>query len=161
MLKTQLITLLLALGAVALPIGANAQNSPPTDTPSYSRPAAASQDEMIRGRVLSFDGNYDLQVADERGFTDRVQLHQGTIINPTGLRLAPGMSVEIHGVNRGSMFAANQIDTPYNSYGDAYGPYAYPYGAYPYPVYGYPYYGPRFSVGFGFGGGFYGRGRFR
>ena len=160
MLKTKLITLLLALGAAALPIGAYAQNSPPSDAPSYSRPPVASQDETIRGRVLSYDGTYDLQVNDDRGFVDRVQLHQGTIINPTGLRLAPGMAVTISGVNRGSIFAANQIDTPYTSYGYAYDPYG-PYAVYPYPAFGYPYYGPRFSVGIGFGGGFYGHGRFR
>jgi hypothetical protein len=157
MFKTKLFTLLLALSAATLPIGVNAQQTSSPETPSYSRPAIVNGDETIKGRVLSYDGRYQLQVTDDRGFIDRVQLHQGTIINPTGLRLAPGMSVTISGVNRGSLFAANQIDTPYSSYGDAYDPYAY---AYPYPMYGYPY-GPRIHVGIGFGGGFYGRGRFR
>lgn len=156
MQKKQFLTFLFALGAATLPLAANAQQ-PAGAPPSYSRPARANQDDTIRGRVLAYDGTYDLQVNDDRGYIDRVQLHKGTIINPTGLHLAPGMSVEIHGVNRGSVFAANEIDTPYTSYGNVYDPYAYPYAAYPYPaypypVYGYPFYGPRFSVGFGFGG---------
>ena len=116
---------------------------------------------MIHGRVSSFDGAYSLQVNDDRGFIDNVQLRQGTVINPTGIRLAPGMQVTIHGVNRGSAFAANVIDTPYQSYGAVpvypYAPYAYPVYPYPYPVYGYPY--PSFSLGLRFGGGF--RGGFR
>jgi hypothetical protein len=74
------------------------------------------------------------------------------------------MQVTIHGVNRGSVFAANVIDTPYQSYGATFGAVpVYPYGpypvypAYPYPVYAYPY--PTFSLGLNFGGGF--RGGFR
>jgi hypothetical protein len=163
MFKSKTISILLALAATALPMTALAQNTPPSDAPSYSRPAPTIPGEdTIKGRVISFDGGYNLQVDDERGYVDNVVLHQGTIINPTGIRLAPGMSVTIHGVNRGSVLAANQIDTPYNSYGSVYD-YGYaPYGVvYPYPIYGYPY--PRYSIGIGFGGfgGFYGHGRFR
>ena len=43
-----------------------------------------------------------------------MQLHDGTIINPTGLTLAPGMIVGIDGFNSGRVFDANEIDTPYN-----------------------------------------------
>ena len=165
MFKIKTFSILLALAAAAVPMSALAQNAPPADPPSYSRPAATIPGEdTIRGRVVSFDGAFSLQVDDERGFVDNVRLHDGTIINPTGVRLAPGMSVTIHGVNQGNILAANEIDTPYSTYGSAY-VYGYPYGpyaapVYPYPVYGYPY-GPAFSVGIGFGGGFYGHGRFR
>jgi hypothetical protein len=129
--------------------------APPAEVPSYARP---SGDETLSGRIVSFDGAYALQVRDDRGFTDNVRLRQGTIINPTGITLAPGMSVTIHGVNTGSTFAANQIDTPYNTYGFGYPAYP-PYAVYPYPYYGYPYGWGRVSIGFGFGFGGGGRRR--
>ena len=79
-------------------------------------------------------------VRDKRGFVDRVQLRDGTVINPTGLRLAVGMTVTIHGRSQSSFFAAYEIDTPYHT-----SP-AYAYSAYPvypaYPLYPYSYYGP-------------------
>jgi hypothetical protein len=157
-----LATLIAVAGAVA-PLAALAQaepgarsappatTAPPQNTapPSYGR-----ADESVKGRVSSFDGAYNMQVRDERGFIDNVQLHQGTIINPTGLRLVPGMDVTVYGVNQGSVFAANEIDTPYQTVMayPVYPPYGYGYGypyLYPYP-FGYP-----FSVGIHFGPGFH------
>lgn len=135
----------------ALPAGAQ-----PTNVPSYaaSMPSYATGEEHIRGRVISFDGKYGLQVRDERGFLDNVRLHDGTIINPTGLRLAAGQSVTVLGHNSGKTFDANEIDTPYADYGAAYA-YGYPAYGYPYGYYGYhPY--PAFGLGFrgrGFGVG--------
>jgi hypothetical protein len=105
---------LAAIAAVSLtaPVAALAQ-----DAPSYAQPADSSYanggDENVHGRVINFDGGYNLEVRDDRGFVDIVQLHDGTIINPTGLTLAPGMVVSILGYNAGSFFAANEIDTPY------------------------------------------------
>lgn len=122
---------------IAMPLAAQAQ-----DVPSYAQPAASSSgEETIHGRVTNFDGGYNVQVRDERGFIDNVRLHQGTIINPTGLTLAPGMVVNILGYNTGPSFAANEIDTPYVYYGDV--PY---YGGYPWW-----HYGPTVSLGFFFG----------
>jgi hypothetical protein len=153
-LQKRILTALIALAAAALPLGALAQTGG-TDAPTYATappPSYGTADEAIHGRVASFDGAYNLQVRDDRGYVDNVQLHQGTVINPTGLRLAPGMTVTIHGVNRGSAFAANEIDTPYDSYGFVPGyPYAYPGYPYPYPVYGYP----SFGLGFHFGPSFH------
>lgn len=97
----------------AVPMAALAQNP----TPSYAQPLpppAANHEQKITGTVSSFDGKYSLQVRDDRGFIDNVELHQGTIINPTGLTLAPGMQVTIYGIPRGHVFAANEIDTPYH-----------------------------------------------
>jgi hypothetical protein len=91
---------------LAAPLGARAQ-----DIPSYAQQPA---DEQIRGYVESFDGGYNLAVRDERGFIDNVQLHDGTIINPTGITLEPGMVVSIVGENDGDFLAANEIDTPYD-----------------------------------------------
>lgn len=122
-----------ALALVGTPLAAYAQGNAPGDVPSYARPAAHSDEESIRGRIESIDGKYVLQVRDDRGYVDNVMMHQGTIINPTGISLAPGMSVTILGYNRGRYFDANEIDTPYTV------SYAYPYPVYPYP---YPYYYP-------------------
>ena len=141
-----------SLMILAAPLAALAQDEPPP--PYEGQPSYATQDEQIHGRIVAFDGAYALSVRDDRGFVDNVQLHQGTIINPTGLTLAPGMVVAVHGYNAGSYFAANEIDTPYELYG------AVPYYA------GHPWYywGPSISLGFFFGsggwwrGGYYGRG---
>jgi len=103
---------LAAWAAIALlvPAAAGAQAMP-----SYAQPPPtyASGEENIHGRIATFDGRYALTVRDERGFIDSVQLHQGTIINPTGLTLEPGMVVSVLGYNAGSYLAANEIDTPY------------------------------------------------
>jgi hypothetical protein len=151
----------LLIAALVAPVAAQAQ-------PSY-----AHRDESIRGRISSFDGHYQLMLKDERGFVDRVALREGTIIQPTGLRLSRGMSVTIRGHNDGASFTAFEIDVPNNSasaYGPGYAPYPeqYVYPSYPvynpYPVYVYPYYPyyPSFSLRIGFGGrGFFGRSGFR
>jgi hypothetical protein len=132
----KLLTALAAALILATPLAAQAQMAP-----SYSESAAGDGEAQIHGRILSFDGGYSVQVRDEKGYVDNVQLHQGTIINPTGLTLAPGMVVSIMGYNAGSYFAANEIDTPYTFYA------GYPYYA------GHPwnYYGPGISLGFFFG----------
>jgi hypothetical protein len=141
---TRLITALIAVLFLAAPLAASAQEvgqyGPP---PSYSDapPAGNPDDANIHGRILAFDGGYNLQVRDEKGYVDNVQLHQGTIINPTGLTLAPGMIVSIMGYNAGSFFAANEVDTPYQFYSGV--PY---YSGHPWF-----YYGPSVSLGFFFG----------
>jgi len=151
-------------GLLALPIAAQAQSA-----------ADGSQDEVIHGTIASLEGQYTIYVHDQRGFVDTVRLHDGTIINPTGLTLEPGQSVEIHGRTDGHVFDANEIDTPYNvdaDTGDSAGystddvPPPAPVYVAPYPYYSYyPAYAiayPAFvSLGFGFGwgccyGGYYG-----
>src|ERR1700730_1509139 len=97
--------------AAATPLRALAQN-----VPSYAEAPLADGEENIHGRIVSFNGAYDLRVRDNRGYTDDVMLHQGTIINPTGITLEPGMVVSILGYNAGSYLAANEIDTPYTFY---------------------------------------------
>jgi hypothetical protein len=167
---TRLLAALIAAAAIAVPAIAFAQTgTPDTSTPpSYARPSYGSDEDVVKGQVVAFDGGYNLQVRDDRGFIDNVILHQGTIINPTGLRLSPGMTVTVRGVNRGHALDANQIDTPYTTYGAvpvypypvAVVPYYYPFGAY--PAYGFGYgYGPRFSIGIGIGPAYgWGRGAY-
>lgn len=142
--------LIAAMTSLALitPLAAQAQ-----DVPSYAA-QPVSQDQNIHGRVTAFDGGYSLTVRDEKGYIDNVRLHQGTIINPTGLTLAPGMVVSILGYNSGTYFSANEVDTPYQFVGAL--PY---YGGHPWN-----YYGPSVSLGFFFGtggwwhGGYFGGG---
>ncbi len=144
--------------SLATPASAQAPEAQPL--PSYARPTGSVlAGETIKGTIVAVNGKYNLSVRDERGYIDNVTLRDGTIINPRGLTLAPGQSVTIAGTNAGSTFVADQIDTPYHSYGSAWD--AYPYGPYPYVVYPYPVY-PVYGVGFAFGGprfgfGFHGR----
>jgi len=83
----------LAIAGLVHPTNASAQ-----DVPSYAQPG---RDESIQGRIASVNGTFNISVRDNRGFVDNVELHQGTIINPTGLTLAAGMSVTIIGVGNG------------------------------------------------------------
>jgi hypothetical protein len=131
-------------GAIGLLSAAPAFAQP---VPSY---ASGSSDETIRGTIAAINGPFNISVRDERGFIDNVNLHQGTIINPTGLTLAPGQTVTILGHNDGAALSANEIDTPYQT-AEAVPLYpAYGYYGYPYP-YGF---GPSYHVGLRFGRGF-------
>jgi hypothetical protein len=160
MLQARSTHTLAATLATAIAFGASGALAAAAPLPSY-----ASSDEAIKGTISSVSGKYSIAVRDDRGFIDNVTLHDGTVINPTGLTLAAGQTVTIHGRNVGSSFSANEIDTPYESHGDgvtyAYGfpdnyggpywPASYGYG------YGYPY-APAYygSIGFYFGGYGYG-----
>jgi hypothetical protein len=125
-------------GAALVPIAGVAQTPP-----SYAMPVTPNSDDVINGRIVSIDGKYEITVRDDRGFLDNVHLHQGTIINPTGLTLEPGIRVTIFGYNAGTWFEANEIDTPYHYLPR---PIAVHYGpGWWYP--GFPYgYGPSFNL---------------
>jgi hypothetical protein len=155
-------------GAFLLPAVASAQPVPSYAT--QSAPGYASHDDQqIHGTIASLDGKYRVYVRDDRGYVDTVELHDGTVINPTGIPLEPGMPVTIYGRPNGKSFDANQIDAP-NDVSDDNGPGDYGYDAgpdagyvNPYPYYSYyPAYAlsyPAFiSLGFGYGGGYYGGG---
>lgn len=145
----------IAVVGLVLPTIASAQG-----IPSYAQP---SRDESVHGRIASVNGTFNITVRDDRGFADNVELHQGTIINPTGLTLETGMTVTILGVSNGGEFDATEIDTPYHYDGPLPVPAYYGPGWW-YPGYGYGY-GPSFGLTlfFGVGGwgfehrGFYGR----
>jgi len=141
-LKQRFLTVLSAtvLACSIAPLAAAAQDSP--QVPSY----AQNGGETIQGTIVSVNGKYNISVNDVRGYVDNVTLHDGTIINPIGLTLAPGEAVTIVGTPSGSTFLADQINTPYRSY------------AYAYPVY--PVY-PAVGIGIRLGGPGWGfRGRF-
>ncbi|MFY9646092.1 MAG: hypothetical protein WAK29_12990 [Terriglobales bacterium] len=100
---------LVAVLALVAPVTAIAQ--------SDGQDGPGDETVQIRGVVSSFDGAYALVVRDEQGYLDNIQLHEGTIINPLGITLAPGMVVSVVGFNGGSAIDANEIDTPYVVYG--------------------------------------------
>lgn len=66
MIKYVLSALVLALCAISVVQRAQAQ------TPSYAE-QAGDGDQQIRGRIVSFDGGYNLGVRDENGNVDRVE----------------------------------------------------------------------------------------
>ncbi len=99
-------------------------------------PGYAVHQEAIKGIVRSFDGQWIMYVRAQNGSLDRVALHKGTIITPTGLTLEPGMHVTVYGHPGADAFVADDIETPYRYI--------------PYPgMYRYPY--PAWGFGFGWG----------
>ncbi|HEX3369226.1 MAG TPA: hypothetical protein VHS56_06590 [Candidatus Cybelea sp.] len=140
--------------SLTFPAAASAQES----APSYGTPVANQQ--SIRGTLTGFDGSYVVYLHDDRGYSDHVTMHQGTVINPTGQKLTEGMRVTVYGYANGSTFDAYRIDVAGSSYGDngggggyyANGGGDYGYGnGYGYGGgYGYPY-GVGISLGFGWG----------
>jgi hypothetical protein len=105
--------------ALLAPIAALAQDDQPPPAEDSASASAAPDDQTIeiRGRVSAFDGVDTLVVRDEQGYLVTVSLHEGTVVNPAGLTLAPGMIVSVVGYNAGSSVGANEIDTPYAIYG--------------------------------------------
>jgi hypothetical protein len=148
----------LTVAALAAFIAATLQAAGADPLPSYAAPDGTIQ---IQGSVSSISGR-DLTLRDERGFLDHVVLRDGTVINPTGMEIASGQALTIHGHTDGNVFDASEIDAAAGSYAsapiavDPYVPYFDPYYGYGYG-YGYaPYFGT--SVFFGFGDRFGGRG---
>jgi len=118
----------LAIAGLLLPAVASAQYAPSYgQPPGYGQPPQGygqpqygqPQEETIHGRIYSINATFNITVTDDNGYMDNVDLHQGTIINPTGLTLAPGMEVTIVGYGNGSAFEAMEIDTPYSYAGPA------------------------------------------
>ncbi len=106
----------IVLALALAPAMALAQSAPP-GLPSYAVPAAAppappppADKETIHGSIASIDNNGNLQLNDDRGFIDSVQIQPYTIINPGNAQLTSGMVITIGGVPQGSVFAANHID---------------------------------------------------
>lgn len=95
---------LLAVGAMA---------AVPVTAPAQPVAYAHKTGPVIRGTIAGIPGKYEILVRDRSGRLDDVSLHQGSIINPTGITLQPGFRVAIYGNPEGNTFAADEIDTPY------------------------------------------------
>jgi hypothetical protein len=90
----------LAVSVLAVPVLAVAQ-----PMPMQGGGAMLQQDpNHVRGRVDSFDGHYRLVVHGQR-----VRLHPGTVIHPTGATIAPGQFVIVRGHWTGHHFDADEV----------------------------------------------------
>jgi hypothetical protein len=120
--RTHLIRIAALAALVVMPTAAFAQSDPnwqwqqqhqqwnnDQDRGGYDRgygDRGGNRDGQIGGVVDSFSP-FNLYL--DRG--THVELHQGTVINPTGITLQPGMRVQVYGFwNRDGSFAANEID---------------------------------------------------
>lgn len=99
----RLVSFALTVAALMLRVAAQA------DAQAYAAPVGA---QTISGVIASIEGKYSLTVRDSRGSLRDVQLHEGTTINPTGLRLQPGTPVTIFGHANGGAYGADTIDGP-------------------------------------------------
>jgi hypothetical protein len=93
----------LIIASLALPAAARAD--------SYSF-ATHSGDQTLHGVIASIDGKYALTVRNDRAGSEKVMLHGGTVIDPTGLQLMPGMQVTISGHPDATTFDADKIEAP-------------------------------------------------
>lgn len=84
----------------------------PARTPIRSMQNALTGELTFHGAITSVNGKYGLTVRDDQGGTETVALHQGTVINPTGLQLMPGMQVTFTGHPDSGTFDVNQMDAP-------------------------------------------------
>jgi hypothetical protein len=148
---SKLVAAVAAAAALVLPALAGAQEQ---QVPSYGTPVA--RQESIKGTLTGFDGQYIVYMRDDRGYDDHITLHQGTEINPTGIRLVEGMRVTIWGRADGPTFQANRIDVSPPDYGGS--GYGGGYGGGWYPGYYGGYGNPYWGVGLGFWGGWPGWG---
>jgi hypothetical protein len=104
--------------AVALVLGATAAASAQTKTAVPSTPVTAapqyalSREQTVHGVITSINGKYGLTVKVGQADMDSVTMHRGTIINPTGLQLRPGMQVTITGYPDSGSFDVDKIDAP-------------------------------------------------
>jgi len=102
-----LLTLVMVAVMVAIPAVVFAQSA----IPSYAvPPAPAANQETIHGRIASYDGAGNLQLNDDRGFVDSVQVQPNTMVNPSNAQLGPGTVVTIVGAASGNVFVAARID---------------------------------------------------
>jgi hypothetical protein len=127
--------------ALAWPLAAVAD-----PTPSY----ATGGGETIHGTIVSITGKYTLALGDDRGYTDSVTMHDGTVITPNGISLETGQVVTITGHTDGKTFDADEIDTDGSEPYDAGPAAAYYSGSYAAGIY------PPYVVPLGNGGYYYG-----
>jgi hypothetical protein len=69
----------------------------------------------VQGTIVEIVGKYDVRVKTARGDIADVTLRPGTIINPTGMTLRPGIAVTVLGSANANSFAATRIDTPFHA----------------------------------------------
>jgi hypothetical protein len=139
-----------ALSALLLSLGLIPALASAQEMPSYAIPQdGGGGSTEVHGTIAAINGTWNITVDDANGYADNVVLHQGTVINPTGITLEPGMQVTIDGYDAGGALDAQVINTPYQYSGPAPAPAFYGPGWW-YPGYAYGY-GPAFSLTLGAG----------
>jgi hypothetical protein len=96
-------------GAAAIAV---ALTLPAAASAAMSSPAQAKDTYTLRGVITQIDGKWDVTLHEPSGFIEEVALHPGTVVAPTGLRLAPGMQVSIRGYQDHATFDAVRIVGP-------------------------------------------------
>jgi hypothetical protein len=139
-----------ALSALLLSLGLFPGLASAQEMPSYAMPQDGGGGSVeVHGTIAEINGTWNITVDDANGYADNVVLHQGTVINPTGITLEPGMQVTIDGYDDGGALDAQVINTPYQYGGPAPAPVFYGPGWW-YPGFAYGY-GPAFSLTIGNG----------
>ena len=80
---------------------------------AFADDVALTQNQ-VQGTIAQIVGKYDIRVKTTRGDLQDVTLQRGTIINPTGMTLRPGIRVIVRGTATANSIAAKQIDTPFH-----------------------------------------------
>lgn len=108
-MKRPFIAIALALGVLALVPAVAQANEIIVARPAYAVAVAPpfAGDHEVRGTVTYFNA-FTLTVRVD-GRQIPVHLHQGTIINPRGLTLQPGMYVRVFGFWANGNFQADRI----------------------------------------------------
>ncbi|HTV75315.1 MAG TPA: hypothetical protein VME66_16600 [Candidatus Acidoferrales bacterium] len=126
-MKARLILFTAALLAIGTSFPAAADPSPPAQLPAIppsvlDNPYVQSVINALRGVLQTTNGNaafgrvtyfkhFEMQVQTAPSVYREIHLHQGTVINPRGATLSPGMTVSVHGAAQGDgSLNADEID---------------------------------------------------
>jgi len=100
------------LAALVASVGAVATTAAPAAAqylaPPYAYGAYGAPANALIGTVTYFY-QFNMTVQGPNGAVVPVQLHQGTIINPRGSTIVPGMQVTVRGYWSNGQFFANRI----------------------------------------------------
>ena len=92
---------------ISVPLLASTAYTAPLGAPTYTTPSTTvgglvqtTNGNTAHGRVTYFR-RFELQIETAPNIYRQIHLHQGTIINPRGTTLTPGMTVDISGNAQG------------------------------------------------------------
>jgi hypothetical protein len=97
------------LAALLAGAGAIATTSAPAAAQYAPYGYAPNARQNVVTGVVTYFYRFDMTIQAPNGAVIPVQLHQGTIINPLGVSLQPGMPVTVRGYWANGQFFANRI----------------------------------------------------
>ena len=80
---------------------------------AFADDVALTQNQ-VQGTITQIVGKDDIRVKTTRGDLQDVTLRRGTVINPTGMMLRPGIGVIVRGTTTANSIVATRIDTPFH-----------------------------------------------